>query len=147
MKTRNQIDHVAVNWKWIGSLQDVKTRRGADVASDHELLIAKIKLSLRQRPKGEDRRKMAVHRLKLEEVEKEFEVKILNMFEVLQDKDVEDVEYWMEYRDALKETGEEVFGCVRSRKDEWISDESWGKINKWKEVKRRLNEELGMRQR
>jgi HSP90 family molecular chaperone len=79
------------------------------------LLIAKIKLSLRQRPKGEDKRKMVVHSLKLEEVEKEFQVKILNMFEVLQDKDVEDVEeYWMEYRDALKETGKEVLGCVRS---------------------------------
>ena len=32
--TTSQIDHVLVNKKWRSSLQDVRTKRGADVASD-----------------------------------------------------------------------------------------------------------------
>ena len=36
-----------VNGKWIRSLIDVKVRRGADVNSDHHLVIALLKVKLR----------------------------------------------------------------------------------------------------
>ena len=36
-RTESQIDHILVNGKWRRSLQDVKTRRLADVGSDHNL--------------------------------------------------------------------------------------------------------------
>lgn len=43
-KTENQIDHITVSRKWRKSLLDVKVRRGADVASDHQLLVAIMKI-------------------------------------------------------------------------------------------------------
>ena len=41
--TENQIDHICIG-KRFRSHDDVRVRRGADVASDHDLLIARLKL-------------------------------------------------------------------------------------------------------
>ena len=46
----NKIDHVINNKKWQRSLLDVKIHPGADVGSDHHLLIAKIRPKLRATP-------------------------------------------------------------------------------------------------
>ena len=45
-KTENQIDHICISKKFRRSLQDVRVKRGADVASDHHLLTARLKLKL-----------------------------------------------------------------------------------------------------
>ena len=44
--TENQIDHVMVRQRYRSSLQDVKVRRGADIGSDHHLIVTKIKMRL-----------------------------------------------------------------------------------------------------
>lgn len=41
-KTENQTDHITIMRKW-SKLLDVRTRRGADAASDHQLVTAKLK--------------------------------------------------------------------------------------------------------
>ena len=55
-RTESQIDHILVNGKWRRSLQDVKTRRLADVGSDHNLLIGKLALKLRKAKTGEKKK-------------------------------------------------------------------------------------------
>ena len=45
-KTPNQIDHIAIRHRWKSSLQDVRVKRGADVGSDHHLVVEKIKIRL-----------------------------------------------------------------------------------------------------
>ena len=40
--TKSQIDHTLVNGKWRSSLQDARAYRGADVASDHNLLVVEV---------------------------------------------------------------------------------------------------------
>ncbi|KAK3792904.1 hypothetical protein RRG08_033755 [Elysia crispata] len=47
-RDKNQIDHIAINCIWRGSLLDVRVKRGADVGSDHLLVIANIRLKLRR---------------------------------------------------------------------------------------------------
>ncbi|XP_056017205.1 relaxin receptor 1-like [Ostrea edulis] len=49
--TNNQIDHIIINRRWRGSLQDVRVKRGADIDSDYSLVIAKIKLKTPKRDK------------------------------------------------------------------------------------------------
>jgi len=53
--TRSQIDHILINGKWRSSLQDVRAYRGADVASDHNLLVAVVSLKLRRARRGQQR--------------------------------------------------------------------------------------------
>ena len=44
---RNQIDYILCSQRWRSSIQSTKTRPGADCDSDHELLIAKFRLKLK----------------------------------------------------------------------------------------------------
>jgi hypothetical protein len=46
LRTFNQIDHVAISRKWRRSLLDVLSYRGADVASNHHLVVAQLRLKL-----------------------------------------------------------------------------------------------------
>ena len=41
-RDRNQIDHFMINGTWRHSLLDVKVRRGANVSSDHYLVVASL---------------------------------------------------------------------------------------------------------
>ena len=43
----NQIDHVMINGTWRRSLLDVVVQRGADINSDHYLIVASLRLKLR----------------------------------------------------------------------------------------------------
>ena len=45
---QNQTDYILCRQRWRNSIQSVKTRLGADCASDHEFLIAKFKLELKK---------------------------------------------------------------------------------------------------
>ena len=45
---RNQIDYTLCSQRWRSSIQSAKTRPGADCGSDHELLIAKLRLKLKK---------------------------------------------------------------------------------------------------
>ena len=45
---RNQIDYILCSQRWRSSIQSTKIRQGADCGSDHELLIAKLRLKLKK---------------------------------------------------------------------------------------------------
>ena len=45
---QNQIDYILCSQRWRSSIQSAKTRLGADWGSDHELLIAKLRLKLKK---------------------------------------------------------------------------------------------------
>ena len=44
---QNQIDYILCSQRWRSSIQSTKIRPGADCGSDHELIIAKIRLKLK----------------------------------------------------------------------------------------------------
>ncbi|VDP36912.1 unnamed protein product [Schistosoma curassoni] len=46
--TENQIDHTCINKKFRRTMGDVKTRRSADVALDHHLVVDNLKLKLKK---------------------------------------------------------------------------------------------------
>ncbi|VDP31675.1 unnamed protein product [Schistosoma margrebowiei] len=46
--TQNQIDHICINKTFRRTIEDIRTKRGADIASDHDLLVAKMKLKLKK---------------------------------------------------------------------------------------------------
>ena len=46
-RTQSQIDHIIISVKWRDSLQGLLVMRNADVGSDHNLLVAKMTIKLR----------------------------------------------------------------------------------------------------
>ena len=45
---QNQIDYIFCSQRWRSSIQSAKTRLGADCGSDHELIIAKCRFTLKK---------------------------------------------------------------------------------------------------
>ena len=50
------MDHITVARRWRKSMQDVRAYRGADIASDHHLLVAKFKIKIARATKQEQTR-------------------------------------------------------------------------------------------
>ncbi|KAK2183026.1 hypothetical protein NP493_327g03050 [Ridgeia piscesae] len=48
-RTENQIDHICIGQKFRRSMPDVRVQRGADAASDHHLVLARMTMKLKQR--------------------------------------------------------------------------------------------------
>ena len=46
--TKNQINHICISGKFRKSWQDVQVMRGADVSSDHHLLMTTVRLLLKR---------------------------------------------------------------------------------------------------
>ena len=49
---QNQTDYILCSQRWRSTIQSAETRPGADCGSDHELLIAKFRLKLKNVGKG-----------------------------------------------------------------------------------------------
>ena len=55
---------ICINNRWRSSLQDVRAYRGADVGSDHNLVIGKIHLTPKKATKPEVKKTYATEKLK-----------------------------------------------------------------------------------
>jgi hypothetical protein len=79
---KNQIDCIAIAQKWKGSIRYCKTYPGADCDTDHNLLVAKMKIKLKR-----DRKVDQPKRLNLEELNgpkaEIFAIEVKNRFEAL----------------------------------------------------------------
>ena len=83
--TENQVNHLCIAKKFRRSLQDVRVRRGADVASDHHLLVAKLKLNKNWMEATTKRQKYKVSLLKDFKTREEFKLSPTNKYQVLQE--------------------------------------------------------------
>src|SRR6218665_204288 len=52
---RNQIDYILINKRWKSTIRDVTTKPGPDCGTDHELLVAILKMKLKKLRKKGDR--------------------------------------------------------------------------------------------
>ena len=114
-RTENQIDHVTIVQRWRSTLQDVRAKRGADVGSDHHLVVTQLKLKLAAVRKAKNpRRCYDVGKLKMDDLRHEFQLKLQNHFELLApslrkgDGDVN--EDWKGIKEMYTNTCEELFG-------------------------------------
>ena len=147
----NQIDHMAINSKWRSSLLDVRVRRGADVNSDHFLVLGKFRLKLKKSTAEDKRNKVFdVTKLKDPLVKQEFKLNLQNRFQNLQVLDeTETVEScWNNIKECYQKSAEEVIGFKKKERKEWISDDTWNLIEERKTMREKvLNEENLLRKR
>jgi len=134
--TKNQIDHVIINKRWRGSLQDVLARHGADVGSDHSLVLAKIKLKLRKVTKKDKRTPpIDVGKLKDPDIKRAFQLEVRNRFAGLGEPNEVEMQ---DFNEVLRETGKKLLGPRRRIKEEWISEGTWKKVEQRKEKKGKI---------
>jgi hypothetical protein len=81
-RTKNQIDHITINSRWRTSLLDSRVFRGADIGSNHMLVVGRLCLKLKKVARKSIRRKLELDKLKDPATQKEFSLRLQNRFEV-----------------------------------------------------------------
>ncbi|VDO51298.1 unnamed protein product [Schistosoma margrebowiei] len=85
--TENQMDHICINKKFRRTMEDVRTKRAADIASDHHLVVANLKLKLKKNWTTGQTVLQRFNTAFLQDTDKleEFKIALNNRFQVLQD--------------------------------------------------------------
>ena len=94
---QNQIYYILCSQRWKSSIQSAKSRLGADCGSDHELLIAKLRLKLKK--VGKTTRPF---RYDLNQIPYNYAVEVTNRFKGLDLIDRVPEELWMEVHEILQ---------------------------------------------
>ncbi|CAG2200464.1 unnamed protein product [Mytilus edulis] len=140
--TENQIDHIAISQRWRSSLQDVRNKRGADIASDHHLIIAKIQLKLLSTKKAKSRRKkFNVDLFKDPKVVQDYHILLQNKFSVLENLHDEETSIntaWEMTRDSIVQACEETVGYLQQNRKQWMSENTWKIVNERRQVKEKF---------
>ena len=144
--TENQIDHICIAKKFRRSLEDVRVKRGADVASDHHLVVAKLKLKLRRNETGQERRRARYNVDFLRDVStaERFRVTLSNRYQILQELHEDDEgldinSQWKDIKEAVNYACEEVMGRRKPEQKEWLSAKTYRKIQERKTKKAAIN--------
>ena len=131
--TKSQIDHILISRRFRNSVKDARVFRSADIGSDHYLVCMKVKLRLRNEPKGEKSTRVRYDTAKLrdENIRKAFSIALKNRYQMLEEERTEQAEGEDIERDfkvmekAYTEVAETVLGRPRKKKKSWISDLPW----------------------
>jgi len=120
----------------------------ADIGSDHQLLLANIKLKLKASKKDVKIERFDTRRLMdplvSSEYESEIGTRLVPIIEKIKQKNSEGVEQlWMEMVEAFNETSEAVLGPVKNEPTkEWISTATWRLVEERKTVKTKMKDNV-----
>ncbi|KAG1682423.1 Craniofacial development protein 2 [Nymphon striatum] len=86
---RNQIDYILIKTRFKTSIHKVRTYPGADCNSDHNPVVASIKIRLKkEKPKSDVKREVFdLSSLKVETVKRDFQIRLENKFSILESHD------------------------------------------------------------
>ena len=138
-KTKNQIDHIAINQKWRRSMKDVKAIRGADVGSDHNLVLCKLQLKLKKVDKKPSLRLFDSSKLKDAAVKSSFVLELSNRFGLLENLPEDDINtHCNKILNLYTESSKTTLGHKTIQKKEWISEATWSLVERRKEAKQKM---------
>ena len=130
--TKNQIDYILLEKRWTTTMQGITTKPNADCETDHELLVATMKLKLKHKKKF-----TRPIRYDLQEIKEEFNIETKNRFEALLEdiEEKEPDEIANEAKRIFMETAEKHLNKRRVKKQPWMSESTLNKIKERKETK------------
>ena len=142
--TENQIDHICISRRFRTSWRNVRVMRGADVSSDHHLLMTTVRVCFKRfTDANSTRTKYNVGLLRNKDTQAAFQISLSNRFqplqELIEDGDT-DIEIQWEYCEKLwHDTCEEVLGQKKTQHKEWISADTIHKLETRRDRKTALN--------
>ncbi|XP_065578596.1 craniofacial development protein 2-like [Artemia franciscana] len=141
-RTKNQIDHFLMSRRWRSSLSDVRGFRGADVNSDHILMIAEVRIKMKAQKRKTNtatHKQFDTDKLKDPDIRKNFCIflhnglEALNLLNETNDFDIENT--WTSVKSVYHDVAKANLGFKKRKKEEWISDDTWKYISKRKETR------------
>jgi hypothetical protein len=132
-KTLEQIDYILVNQRWASSVSDSRVYRGADVFTDHRLVMMKmrLRLSVDKRQKSSNHR-LSLNHLSQPEVQQRYQACLQNRFNLLNLLESEPQEHcdFSSFAQATLEAASEAIPvAVNRRYEAWVSAETLALID------------------
>lgn len=139
-RTQNQIDHICISSKWSNTLGDVRNKRGADICSDHHLLVGSLRTTFTNVPKTAKcpRVKYKIAKLKPMEQRAAF-CETLRSKIAERDPNMNVPQSWTRFKDAVNETCAERLSNAKDRKEDFISSRTWALIDSRAKLKNEIN--------
>ena len=143
---RNQIDFIMVNKRYKNGVKDVQTYPGADIMSDHNLLIAKMKFKLKKVKKGSSKDQYDLNMLKKEDIRKRYAVEVKNRFEALNIEEAQQTEEeiierkWSSFKESINEATKVVPKKDKKKDKDWMTEEIKDLMKQRKEEKAKHGE-------
>ena len=115
---RNQTDYILCSQRWRSSIQSVKTRSWADCGSDHELVMAKLRLKMKK--VGKTPRPF---RYDPNQIPYDYTVEVGNRFKGLDLTERVPEELWTEVHDIVQEVVTKTIPKkMKYKKAQWLSE-------------------------
>ena len=146
--TRNQIDYIMIKRRFQSSVSIAKTRSfpGADIGSDHELMMMTFKLRLqRVKNQGSIRIRFSLEKLKdpnIAEFFFDFRATIGGKFVpllTLENQDTKIDTLINSFNTAVTETSNDILGKHQAAKKPWVTDNILKLCDKRRELKQKKN--------
>ena len=138
--TENQIDHICISRRWSNTLLDVRSKRGADINSDHHLVVGTIRIKPTKHG-GQNicaRKRFDVQKLNCEDTKQKF-ISTLRECPILPQAGRSIEDKWVNIKNRIKQVSEETLGFVNPERKEWITSETWNKIEERRRAKEAMN--------
>ncbi|XP_074662637.1 uncharacterized protein LOC141915124 [Tubulanus polymorphus] len=131
-KSHNLIDYLMVDRRFLSSFNLMRTRTfpGADIGSDHDLVLTTMNLRLKRLPrKTNSRVKYYLDKLKNPETRDVYQVTIGGKFAPLLELDESANELCCKAKEAITTTADEIIGKKKKLKSQWMTPEILGKCD------------------
>ena len=110
--TANEINYICIDKHWRSAILDIRVYRGADIGSNHYLLITSLRLRLKQKQITHPQCPFAVEKLNDRTIVKQYQLKLQNWFQILENiAEIEDS--WTQFKDIITMSAEETIGRRR----------------------------------
>ncbi|VDP19346.1 unnamed protein product [Schistosoma margrebowiei] len=143
--TQNQIDHICINKTFRRTTEGVRIKRGADIASDHHLLVAKMKLKLKKHWTMGRTISQKFNTAFLQDTSKlnKFKIVLSNKFQAFHDllngEGTTVESNWKGIKEAITSTCHEVLGHKKHHHKEWITVDTLDRIQERRNKKAAIN--------
>ena len=139
---RVQNDFILVKQRFRNQVHDSKCFPGADIDSDHNLLVMKCVLKLKRLYKGAPKKRWDIAKLKQQEVQEEFEKNIYEEIRSIENVPIETQREWSTLKEVITKNAEQVIGFEkRQSQAAWITGEIVDLIEKRRSVRSDSTEE------
>ena len=142
---RNQIDYIMVRKRFSNSVKDCRTYQGADINSDHSLLVSKMKFRLKKIEKRKIKEQYNLDMLKQDNIQKQYAVEVRNRFNALlceesvqsDNGDESRIEKkWKCFKESVHEATKECTEKIERKKNkEWMTDDILKLMEERRELK------------
>ena len=133
--TRNQIDYILINSRWQSSIINARTFPGADCGSDHQSLVALLRLRLKNIRKPTD----TVTRFDLENLSSGlYTIEVDNRFSALcsESEELTPEERWKKVKHIILDSAHQTLGVKKcNAKQKWIQRDTLDMIDQRQKVK------------